>query len=247
MKQLMNLPKINESSELEVFPVTGQFNIGYDTEMNYTNPTHNSDFSTTRTDERHPNHIGVDIFGKKGSTVVAPVDGKVKTSNGPISGLVVTVEDADGYCHFMGHLDSISVEDGQMVFAGDKVGTLGNTGNASNTEPHVHFNVYKCSNGFESGKDPFKSLMKSIGKKADDAEEPNEKDIAGILGLTGFKSLKDKLEDYFSDDDKKDDGDEKETEDIKDLESEKDDKNKNIIDYLVKKGESFIKNVIDAF
>lgn len=257
MKKLMNLP-INESDgELEVFPVTGMFDIGWDQELQdklnkgtgLSNPKHRSDFSTKRTDERHPNHIGVDIFGEKGSKVVSPVNGKVRTSDGKISGKVVTVEDKDGYCHFMGHLNSITVEDGQIVFAGEEVGTLGDTGNAKGTAPHVHYNVYKCSSGFNSGTDPFNKLMKVIDKRADDAKKPDEETIAGIIGLGGFKSLKDKLEDYFSDDDNKDkeDNKEKEEKDIKDLESEKDDKNKGIIDYLVKKGESFIKNVIDSF
>lgn len=254
MKKLMNLPLNEGEGELQIFPATGGFDIGWDPELQkkmnkgggFENPKHNSDFSTTRTDPRHPNHIGVDIYGKKGSSVVAPVDGVVMTSDGDVSGLVVTVKDKDGYCHYMGHLNSITVEDGVTVFAGDKVGTLGNTGNAKITAPHIHFNVYKCSSGFNSGTDPFNNLMKVVNKTSDDAEKPDEETVAGIIGLGGFKSLKDKLEDYFSDDEKKD-GKDKGEKDVKDLESEKNDKNENIIDYLVKKGANFIKNVIDAF
>ena len=235
IKELMNLTSINESQKLDVFPVDGDFNIGYDTEMSFTNPKHNSDFSTQPTgDGRHKSHIGVDIFCKKGDKIVAPVAGTVKLSDNQTSGKVVTIQDENGYCHFMGHLNTQDVEDGKVVFAGEKVGTCGNTGNAKNTSPHVHFNVYKCDSGFNSGKDPFNDLMNSIDKKA---KEPDETVLADILKLSSLTSLKNKLEDLFNDDE--------EDKDIKDLESEKDDENEDIISLLIKKGENFIKKVID--
>jgi murein DD-endopeptidase MepM/ murein hydrolase activator NlpD len=236
IKELMNLSSINEGPELDVFPIDGDFNIGYDKEMSLSNPKHNSDFSRTRTDERHPQHIGVDIFGKKGSPVVAPVSGKIKTQENDTSGKVVIVQDKDGYCHFMGHLDTIMVEDGVVVFAGDKVGTVGNTGNAISTSPHVHYNVYKCDSGFDSGEDPFKNLEKAKHKLPSDVSEPNDKEVVDLLSIKGLSSLKDKLEDYFTSDD--------ENKDVKNLE---DDENKGIISLLVKKGEDFLKNVIDSF
>lgn len=249
IKELMNLPTLKESTELDVFPATGGFDIGWDPDLQkklnkgggFDNPKHNSDFSTSRTDPRHPNHIGVDIYGKKGSPVVSPVDGVAKLSNNATSGLVVTVEDKDGYCHFMGHLDSVTVEDGKQVFAGDEVGTLGNTGNASITAPHIHYNVYKCSSGFNSGKDPFGDLKNAIGKTK--RKEPTEKDIHNLIDNNEDNKFKDVFQKWFDSDDEE--GEEPNT--VKDLETLKDDENEGVIDYMINKGKDFIQGVIDLF
>jgi murein DD-endopeptidase MepM/ murein hydrolase activator NlpD len=166
IKKLYNL---NESKELEVFPVDGGYNIGYDKDFkNWDNPqgTANSDFSKSATGYgaggHKKGHFGVDIFGQKGTPIVAPVDGKVKLNFG--NGNTVIIEDPDGFSHWLGHLDSITVKDGQFVEAGTKVGTLGNTGNASGTEPHLHYNVYPTKQGFYGGEDPIEDLKDAIGK-----------------------------------------------------------------------------------
>ncbi|HEY86148.1 MAG TPA: peptidoglycan DD-metalloendopeptidase family protein [Chloroflexi bacterium] len=47
----------------------------------------------------------------------------------------------NGYYTLYGHLASLSVKKGQQVAAGDSLGVMGNTGNASGA--HLHFGVYK--------------------------------------------------------------------------------------------------------
>jgi murein DD-endopeptidase MepM/ murein hydrolase activator NlpD len=183
---------LNESlPDLESFPIDGgRYNIGYDSKWDdWSNPmgTANTDYSRQATHAGaggHLNgHIGVDIFGPKGTPILAPVDGKVKFGG---NGLTVIIEDPEtGYSHWLGHLDSITVKEGDFVFAGQQVGTLGDSGNAKGTAPHLHYNIYKTSGGFYSGEDPLDVLKKAIGKKS---EKPTERK---------FEDLGDKFKNTF--------------------------------------------------
>jgi hypothetical protein len=46
---------------------------------------------------------------------------------------------------YFAHLETRDVERGDIVKAGQIIGTVGNTGNARSTAPHLHFGIY--SNG----------------------------------------------------------------------------------------------------
>jgi uncharacterized protein YgiM (DUF1202 family) len=46
------------------------------------------------------------------------------------------------YTLYYAHLDSQTVSTGQDVKLGDTIGLVGNTGNAINTPPHLHFGIY---------------------------------------------------------------------------------------------------------
>lgn len=217
------------SPELQSFPIQGsKYDIGWDKQLqdklnqndtSFQNPVHNSDFSETPTYVGAGGHLkghkGVDIFAPKGTPVLAPVAGLVKYNNS--NGNTIIIKDLEtGYSHWLGHLDSRTVNDGTMVEAGQQVGTVGNTGNAAGTAPHLHYNIYKTFLGFEFGKDPFESLKKSIGKtggvKADSEgkyqsllkqlfglndsgdekkiEATDEKDLWSILKSAGSSFLK---------------------------------------------------------
>ena len=56
-------------------------------------------------------------------------------------GKVVLIEHEVQIQSLYAHLDSFSVESGQYIFAGEKLGTVGETGQASG--PHLHFEVLK--------------------------------------------------------------------------------------------------------
>jgi murein DD-endopeptidase MepM/ murein hydrolase activator NlpD len=47
-----------------------------------------------------------------------------------------------GEAHYYAHLDTQRVRAGTRVKAGDVIGTVGNTGNARSTAPHLHFGIY---------------------------------------------------------------------------------------------------------
>lgn len=90
-------------------------------------------------------HEGVDIFAPRGTSALAVADGIV-TSVGrtSVGGNVVWLEDpVRGLSYYYAHLDAFRVRRGQRVRAGDIVGTVGSTGNASGGRPHLHFGVYR--------------------------------------------------------------------------------------------------------
>src|SRR5690606_6111484 len=94
-------------------------------------------------------HHGVDIFAPRGTAVLAVADGTVaRTGDTPLGGLHVWQRSASqGHRYYYAHLDSISVKRGDRVDAGDEIGTIGNTGNARLTPPHLHFGVYATFKG----------------------------------------------------------------------------------------------------
>ena len=157
--------------ELEVFPISGgQFNIGYDSNWsNFNSATahHNSDYSLTATNASHPNgHLGVDIFGPRGAEVVSPVTGIAVSvrRNTSIGGNSVTIRRGNHY-YYHAHLDSIpnSLRAGSPISAGTAIGTLGNTGSAQGTEPHLHFSIYQGANGYNSGTiNPYPALKRAL-------------------------------------------------------------------------------------
>ncbi|GGI09723.1 murein hydrolase activator EnvC family protein [Egicoccus halophilus] len=90
-------------------------------------------------------HEGTDMFADRGVAVVAIAEGtvvRVNPADSPTSlgGVTVTYRTADGSEWYNAHLDTIA-EDltvGTTVAAGEQIGTVGNTGNARTTPPHLH-------------------------------------------------------------------------------------------------------------
>ena len=94
-------------------------------------------------------HHGIDIFAPRGTPVVAATDGIVRSiepSN--LGGNVVWLsDDVRGQSLYYAHLDTQVVLAGQRVRLGDTLGFVGNTGNARNTPPHLHFGIYRRGRG----------------------------------------------------------------------------------------------------
>lgn len=90
---------------------------------------------------RHP---GIDIDGNTGDPVVAAAAGAV-THAGPSPagysgyGTVVIIAHGDGLTSIYAHLAGIAVRAGQVVTPGQRVGTVGTTGNV--TGSHLHFEL----------------------------------------------------------------------------------------------------------
>jgi murein DD-endopeptidase MepM/ murein hydrolase activator NlpD len=90
-------------------------------------------------------HKGVDIFAPKGTPVLAAAAGVIvqRDSNGT-GGLSLYERGADGrtiyyYAHLSGTRAGLKV--GDLVRAGDVIGSVGSTGNVSGS-PHLHFAVF---------------------------------------------------------------------------------------------------------
>ena len=90
-------------------------------------------------------HHGVDIFARRHTPIIAPTEGYIRFSGERgLGGRVVWMRDTkrDQTLYFA-HLHDIFVEKGDRISKGDTLGTVGNTGNARTTPPHLHFGIYK--------------------------------------------------------------------------------------------------------
>jgi murein DD-endopeptidase MepM/ murein hydrolase activator NlpD len=102
-----------------------------------------SGFGAEREGGRREHH-GIDILAPRGTTVLSASDGVVgSVTVTDIGGKVVWVWDpVRDLSLYYAHLDSQGVSSGARVRAGDALGTVGNTGNARTTVPHLHFGIY---------------------------------------------------------------------------------------------------------
>jgi hypothetical protein len=94
-------------------------------------------------------HEGVDIFAPRGTPVLSASDGFViNAGENTLGGRVVWVWDTSrGVRLYYAHLDEQLVRTGTLVRAGDMLGTVGNTGNARTSAPHLHFGIYARGEG----------------------------------------------------------------------------------------------------
>jgi murein DD-endopeptidase MepM/ murein hydrolase activator NlpD len=99
--------------------------------------------SGTQTTPFDPSHEGIDISAPSGTTISAAAAGTVtkveSTAESGGYGNYTCISHGDGLSTCYAHLTDVSVEKGADVEAGEKVGTVGCTGNC--TGPHLHFEV----------------------------------------------------------------------------------------------------------
>ena len=87
-------------------------------------------------------HKGIDIFGAKGTPVQSATAGYViYTGELGKGGNVVAVLGPKWRVHYYAHLQEVTVEEGAWLSQKDKVGTLGDTGNAKGKQPHDHYSI----------------------------------------------------------------------------------------------------------
>jgi len=89
-------------------------------------------------------HEGIDIFAKKGTPVMSSTEGiVVGVGQNALGGNVVWVLGPASHVHYYAHLDRFAgLEEGDKVLPGTVLGTVGNTGNARTTPPHLHYGIY---------------------------------------------------------------------------------------------------------
>lgn len=90
-------------------------------------------------------HKGVDYAGGYGSPVVAPAAGEVKlvgkeADGFHVHGNIVGIDHGQGLISVFMHLQDINVKEGDRVYPGQNIGTIGSTG--ASTGPHLHWGLY---------------------------------------------------------------------------------------------------------
>lgn len=98
------------------------------------------------------NHPGMDYSGGYHSSIVAAADGVVVWAGSRSSyGQMVEIDHGNGFVTRYAHAQSIQVQLGQKVSAGEAIAVMGKTGRA--TSEHLHFEILK--NGHKVNPMPF--------------------------------------------------------------------------------------------
>ncbi len=171
----------------------------------YVFPVANCEVNYTRA---HHDYPASDILAKAGCRFVAPTNGVIdevnrvdrwsgKTNLGiDRGGLSVSIIGDDGVRYYGSHLRSIpaSIEPGVVVKAGRLLGSVGSTGSARGTAPHLHFGIswptpegtwwvrrgavlpWKYLNAWKNGKDlsPVAEVNAQRAKVGDLPPEPSK-------------------------------------------------------------------------
>jgi murein DD-endopeptidase MepM/ murein hydrolase activator NlpD len=105
-------------------------------------------------------HHGDDIFAPLGAPILACADGTVFSVGwNDIGGNRLWLRDAQGNQFYYAHLSAFSplARNGLQVKAGQVLGFVGNTGDASGTPTHLHFEIHPASlifMGYDGAVDP---------------------------------------------------------------------------------------------
>lgn len=87
-------------------------------------------------------HKGIDIFADSGVNVLAPVYGViVKKGYGTIAGKYLYLLGPKWRLYYFAHLDTVLVDKYKIVYQGEILGRVGNTGNARKRPPHLHYSI----------------------------------------------------------------------------------------------------------
>ena len=110
------------------------------------------DLSDTFTDARGGGtrlHEAIDIMAPSGTSVVAAAPGEIeRLFRSDAGGNTIYVRSEDGRTvHYYAHLDKYAegLREGQRVRRGQRLGTVGSSGNASPEAPHLHFAILQTT------------------------------------------------------------------------------------------------------
>lgn len=87
-------------------------------------------------------HKGIDIFAKKGTNIHSSSKGFVLyTGQISMGGNIVVILGPKWRLHYYAHLENISTSSFKTVNHNDKIGTVGDSGNAKGKPPHLHYSI----------------------------------------------------------------------------------------------------------
>jgi murein DD-endopeptidase MepM/ murein hydrolase activator NlpD len=111
------------------------------------------DFGEMRSGGPHP---GIDMAALSETPVVAVADGFWRRDVGGDGGNGAWLTGFGGFSYYYAHFSRYE-GDGGLVAAGDVIGYVGSTGNA--TGPHLHFEIHPGREGENPPVDPFATLL----------------------------------------------------------------------------------------
>ncbi len=146
-------PRFGKRSTLSVVDLLRSHHIALDVQARVLAPfpvngpaSYTDDWGAARFSPSFHLHEGIDIFAERGTPVIASTDGTVTRAayGAGAGGNVVYLTMDDGTYFYYAHLDDISpvIHAGMEVEAGTVLGTVGDTGNAVGTPPHLHFEIH---------------------------------------------------------------------------------------------------------
>jgi len=95
-------------------------------------------------------HQGIDIIAPMGSPIVAPFDGVASSGAGVLGGNTVIVRGPLGWV-YNAHLSAFSPHSNGSVHAGDVIGYVGATGDATASHDHLEFHPRQIPAGWSAG------------------------------------------------------------------------------------------------
>jgi peptidoglycan LD-endopeptidase LytH len=111
-----------------------------------------ADLTDTYSDSRDGGarlHEAIDIMAPRGTTVQSSAPGTVeKLFRSDAGGKTIYVRSTDGETiYYYAHLDEYAegLQEGQRVRRGQRLGTVGSSGNASEDAPHLHFAILQTT------------------------------------------------------------------------------------------------------
>lgn len=151
-------------------------------------------------------HEGNDIFGVKHQLLVAAADGFIRFTPYPEAsyGYAVYLEGDDGLTYAYLHVnnDTIGTDDDRgggmlayapdiesphRVVAGQLIGWMGDSGNAENTSPHLHFEIRKTSDNAPT--DPYQKLRAATHIDRSVVPPPLDGELLPFGQFTGGASI----------------------------------------------------------
>ena len=123
--------------------------LGFILPQELTNPVENADEKSYNAKSfwyypwgKSGTHKGVDIFAKEGTTVNSSTGGLVIFRGEiKIGGKVVLILGPKWRLHYYAHLKDIDTRILSWTSKGERIGTVGTTGNAKGKPPHLHYSI----------------------------------------------------------------------------------------------------------
>jgi hypothetical protein len=99
-----------------------------------------SGFGNRMMDGKVQGHGAIDLAGKIGDKIMAPISGVARVltekESGGYGNMVEVTDEKTGVKHMLAHMDKTMVKTGEIIKAGQQIGTVGNTGKS--TGAHLH-------------------------------------------------------------------------------------------------------------